>query len=142
MSPADRCRFAPDVIIMHINGMMASQMMVVKNWMDGKDIVCQLSGHAGCVYATVPAILKRSCHIAVPCRGDRQVGMAQDDELFFSLVPEMLPDFMAGIDWLEQNNWGIPMQHFLKEQALMRPRYMDMARHLGMAVDDPGQRED
>ena len=132
MSPINDCSFMPDVIVMHINGMMTSQMMIVKNWIDGRDINCQLSGHAGCVYAIVPAIQNQSCHIAVPCRGDRQVGMAQDDELFFSLVPDMLPDFIAGIDVLEKNNWGIPMRHFLKEEVEMRPKYMDMSRLLGM----------
>ena len=56
MTPVHACTFMPDVIVMHINGMMASQMMIVKNWMDGGDITCQLSGHAGCVYAIVPTI--------------------------------------------------------------------------------------
>jgi uncharacterized protein (DUF169 family) len=134
MSPVHACTFMPDVIVMHINGMMASQMMVVKNWMDGGDINCQLSGHAGCVYAIVPAIKNQSCNIAIPCRGDRQVGLAQDDEIFFSLVPGMLPDFIAGINFLEQNGWGIPMRHFLKEEVEMRPKYMDMAELLGMEV--------
>lgn len=134
MAPIHTCQFIPDVIVMHINGMMASQLMVVKNWMDGKDIHCQISGHAGCVYAIVPALLKRNCNIAVPCRGDRQVGMAQDDEIFFSLVPEMLPDFIAGIDWLEQHQWGIPMKHFLKEEVEMRPKYLEIGKILGMDV--------
>jgi hypothetical protein len=62
------------------------------------------------------------------------VGMAQDDEIFFSFVPDMLPDFIAGIDVLEKNGWGIPMHHFLKEEVTMRPRYMDMARLLEMNV--------
>ena len=137
LAPVHACRFMPDVIVMHINGMMASQLMVVKNWMDGKDILCQLSGHAGCVYAIVPAILKHDCNIAIPCRGDRQVGMAQDDEIFFSMVPEMLPDFTAGIKWLEKNQWGIPMKHFLKEEVEMRPRYQEMAKIIGMEVDRP-----
>jgi uncharacterized protein (DUF169 family) len=134
MAPVHTCTFMPDVIVMHINGMMASQMMIVKNWMDGGDVSCQISGHAGCVYAIVPAIQKQSCNIAIPCRGDRQVGMAQDDEIFFSFVPDMLPDFIAGIDVLEKNGWGIPMHHFLKEEVTMRPRYMDMARLLEMDV--------
>lgn len=135
MSPVHVCEFMPDVIVMHINGMMASQMMIVKNWIDGGDIMCQISGHAGCVYAIVPAIKNNSCNLAIPCRGDRQVGMAQDDEIFFSLVPALLPDFMAGIEVLEQNGWGIPMRHFLKEEVEMRPKYMEMARLLGMSVD-------
>jgi uncharacterized protein (DUF169 family) len=137
MAPIHSCSFLPDVIVMHINGMMASQMMVVKNWIDGGDITCQLSGHAGCVYAIVPPIQNHSCHIAIPCRGDRQVGLAQDDEIFFSLVPDMLPDFISGIEVLEKNEWGIPMKHFLKEEVEMRPKYMEMARLLGMNV--PGK---
>jgi uncharacterized protein (DUF169 family) len=134
VAPIHNCCFMPDVIVMHINGMMTSQLLIVKNWIDGKDILCQLSGHAGCVYAIVPALQKRDCNVAIPCRGDRQVAMAQDDEIFFSLVPEMLPDFMAGIDLLEENNWGIPMRHFLKEEVEMRPKYIEMAELLGMEV--------
>jgi uncharacterized protein (DUF169 family) len=134
MAPITTCNFMPDVIVMHINGMMTSQLLIIKNWIDGKDVQCQLSGHAGCVYAIVPTILKRDCNVAIPCRGDRQVAMAQDDEIFFSLVPEILPDFIEGIDILEQNDWGIPMKHFLKEEVEMRPKYMEMAELLGMKV--------
>jgi uncharacterized protein (DUF169 family) len=70
--------------------------------------------------------------VAIPCRGDRQVAMAQDDEIFFSLVPEILPDIIKGIDILEKNDWGIPMKHFLKEEVEMRPKYIEMAELLGM----------
>ena len=134
MSPVHRCTFTPDVILMHINGMMVSQMMVVKNWMDGGDITCQISGHAACVYAIVPAIQSQSCYVAIPCRGDRQVGLAQDDEIFFSFTPNMLPAFIEGIEFLEKNGWGIPMRRFHKEEVPMRPKYMEIAKLLGMDV--------
>jgi uncharacterized protein (DUF169 family) len=142
VAPIHNCSFIPDVIVMHINGMMTSQLLIVKNWIDGKDIICQLSGHAGCVYAIVPAFQSHDCYVAIPCRGDRQVAMAQDDEVFFSLVPEMLPDFMSGIDVLENNNWGIPMKHFLKEEVEMRPKYVEMAELLGMEVSQYVNKKD
>lgn len=135
MAPLHTCEFWPDVVVMHINPMMTSQLMIVKNWLDGKDIMCRMSGHAGCVYAIVPAMLNGGCNVAIPCRGDRQVAMAQDDELFFSFVPEMLPDLLSGIDMLEQHNWGLPMKLFLKEELEMRPNYMIMAKDLGMKID-------
>lgn len=135
VAPLDTCTFWPDVVVMHVNPMMASQLMIVKNWLDGKDVMCQMSGHAGCVYAIVPTILNDSCNVAIPCRGDRQVAMAQDDELFFSFVPSMLPDIIDGIDMLEQHNWGLPMKLFLKEELEMRPNYMIMAKDLGMQID-------
>lgn len=49
-----------------------------------------------------------------------------------SHVPEMLPDFIAGVECLEKNGWGIPMHHFLKEEVPMRPKYIEMANLLGM----------
>jgi len=45
-----------------------------------------------------------------------------------------LRDFIEGIDILEQNEWGIPMKHFLKEEVEMRPKYTEMAELLGMKV--------
>jgi len=133
-APVNACKYMPDVIVMHVNGMMASQLLIVKNWIDGKDVYSQLSGHAACVYCIVPSLLKRDCNVAIPCRGDRQVAMAQDDEILFSLIPEMLPDFIAGINWLEKNNWGIPMIHMLKEEVDLRPKYIEMGEKLGMKL--------
>jgi hypothetical protein len=46
----------------------------------------------------------------------------------------MLPDFIAGIEVLEQNDWGIPMPHLIKEEAPMRDKYVDMTRLLGIDV--------
>jgi len=135
--PISTCKFMPDVIVIHVNGMMTSQLLIVKNWIDGGDIHCQLSGHAGCVYSIVPAIKQKSCNVAIPCRGDRQVAMAQDDEIFFSFVPEMLPDFVAGINWLEKQNWGIPMNLMLKEEVELRPKYIEMAKKLGVDLRKP-----
>jgi len=46
----------------------------------------------------------------------------------------MLPDFIAGINWLEKNNWGIPMIHMLKEEVDLRPKYIEMGEKLGMKL--------
>ena len=134
-APITKCNFLPDVIIMHINGMMTSQLLNVRNWIDGKDIHCQLSGHAACVYAIVPPILKNDCHIAIPCKGDRRYANAQDDEILFSITPAMLPDFIEGIRWLEEHGWSIPMQQVYKEEYDLKETYFKLAQHLGMDTE-------
>ncbi|MGQ9695106.1 MAG: hypothetical protein ACUVWV_10220 [Thermodesulfobacteriota bacterium] len=63
--PVHKCNFIP-VITMHINGLQSSQLIIVKNWIDDKDIYAQLSGHAARVYAVVPALIKRECQVAIP----------------------------------------------------------------------------
>jgi uncharacterized protein (DUF169 family) len=131
-APAHSCNFMPDVITMHVNGMQTSQLLIVKTWIDGKDVRSQLSGHAVCVYATVPAFLKRECTVAIPCKGDRRLASAQDDEIMFTLIPEMLPDFIEGIQWLQKHNWGIPMIQEYKEEYDLKPKYRDLGERLGM----------
>jgi uncharacterized protein (DUF169 family) len=52
------------------------------------------------VYAIVPPLLKRDCQVAIPCKGDRKNARAQDDEILFPIVPDMLTDFMEGFRWV------------------------------------------
>ena len=131
-APIHSCNFVPDIVTMHVNGMMTSQLLIVKTWIDGKDVRSQLSGHAACVYATVPALLTRECQVAIPCKGDRRLAAAQDDEILFTLPPEMLPDFIEGIHWLQEHNWGIPMIQEYKEEYDLKPKYKAMAERHGM----------
>ena len=131
-APINTCSFIPDVIVMHVNGMMTSQLLIVQCWIDGMDLNCQLSGHAACVYATVPPILKKQCNVAIPCKGDRRLAAAQDDEILFSLPPEMLPDFIEGINFLQERNWGIPMLQEYKEEYDLKPGYKKLSDHLGL----------
>lgn len=131
-APINTCNFMPDVIVMHVNSMQASQLLILRNWFDGKDLHCQLSGHAVCVYAVVPPILANECTVAIPCRGDRRLAFAQDDELVFSLIPHMLPDFVEGTRFLQEHGWGIPMAQEYKEEYDLKPAYAKMGEMLGM----------
>lgn len=133
-APIGTCNYMPDLIIMHINGMMMSQLLIVKNWIDGKDLRCQLSGHAACVYAVVPALTKNECCVSIPCFGDRKFAGAQDDELLFTITPDMLPEFIKGSRFLQKNNWGIPESKIYKEEYNLSPDYIKLAEGIGMDV--------
>jgi len=34
-APVNSCHFMPDILVMHINGLMATMLMIIKNWIDG-----------------------------------------------------------------------------------------------------------
>lgn len=131
-APVNTCNFMPDLIVMHVNGMMTSQLMIIKNWIDGKDVYTQISGHAVCVYSVVPALSKHDCSVAIPCKGDRRLAGAQDDEILYSMPPDFLPDFIEGMHWLQTHNWGIPMIQEYKEEYALKPGYKKFGEMLGM----------
>lgn len=132
VAPTNKCKFIPEVIVMHVNGLMATMLMIIKNWIDGKDINCQISGHAACVYAIVPSILNKKCHLALPCRGDRGVALAQDDEIIFTLPTHLLRDFIEGIRNLQKKEWGLPILVDMKEEYNLKPKYKEEGENLGL----------
>jgi len=131
-SPVNFCSFMPDILLMHINGLMATMLTIIKNWIDGKDLNCQLSGHAACVYAVVPSILSNECHFAFPCMGDRRLAFAQDDEIIFSMPTNQLPDFIEGIHFLQGKKWGLPILTEMKEEYSLKPKYKEEGQKLGL----------
>jgi uncharacterized protein (DUF169 family) len=140
-APINTCNFVPDVVVMHVTGSQASQLLIIKNWIDGKDIYAQLSGHAACVYCTVPALLKHECTVAIPCKGDRRLAFAQDDEILVTLIPELLPDFVAGTRFLQEHEWGLPVNQEYKEEYDLKPAYAKLGEMLGMDVKKSPPRE-
>ena len=135
-APIHKLNFIPDLIFMHVNGLMLTYLMIIKNYIDGKDLYCQLSGHAACVYAIVPALLEKKCYIAIPCKGDRTFARAQDGDMMFTMVPELLPDFIDGMHFEQKNGWGLPVKRYVKDEYPLHPRYREYGRKLGLLDDD------
>lgn len=132
LSPIHKLNFMPDLIFMHVNGLMLTYLLIIKNYMDGEDLYCQLSGHAACVYAIVPAFNDRKCYIAVPCKGDRIYARAQDSDLMFTMIPELLPNFVEGMHFEQKNGWGLPPTRYIKEEFPLHPRYKEYGKKLGL----------
>lgn len=132
MAPIHKCNFMPDLIFLHVNGLMLTYLLIVKNYIDGKDLCCQLSGHAACVYAIVPAMKEKKCYIAIPCKGDRTHGKAQDGDIMFTMIPEMLPDFIEGMRFEQKNGWGLPITRYTKEEYPLHPKYKEYGRKMGL----------
>lgn len=141
VGPVNKCNFVPDLIVMHINGLMVTYLMILKNYLDGKDINCQLSGHAACVYAIVPPMKKNQSHIAIPCRGDRTVARAQDGEIFYSIPVESLSDYVDAIQFEQDHNWGLPPRNKVKEEYPLKENYKNFGKKLGLDVTKSPSRE-
>ena len=58
--------------------------------------------------------------------------MAQDDEILFTLIPEMLPDVVAGARFLQEHEWGLPLIQEYKEEYDLKPKYARLGEMLGM----------
>jgi uncharacterized protein (DUF169 family) len=130
--PLETADFEPDLLITYCDGNQITHLLRAVNCIDGNDIISQLSGHAGCVYATVPVIKTRKYHICSLCRGDRGHAMAQDDEMIFTAPKEKLNDLMEGLKYLADHNLGLPIKLTLQPEYQFTEPYEKIARMLGV----------
>ena len=133
-APLRTASFEPDVAVIYCNSAQLLRLLLGIAYKDGRDITTVLGGHAACVYAVVPPMLKGECQAAVPCRGDRGRAGAQDDEMIFSVPKGKIGDLALG---LEQKGTGsIPTRFSMTPEYKLSVSYAKIARLMGMREAD------
>lgn len=132
VAPLATANMIPDLFIVYPNGLQLTLLLMAKNWMDGRDIVCTVSGHGACIYAITPVVKNGQFQLAIPCLGDRRRGLASDDEVIFSGPIELLGELLAGLAHLKENGRGIPLQHLMLTDYELRDSYVKIGKMIGM----------
>jgi uncharacterized protein (DUF169 family) len=133
-APLRSANFTPDVAIFYCNSAQLLRFLLAIAYEDGKDLPVVLGGHAACVYAVVPPILKNQCWVAIPCRGDRGRAGAQDEEIIFSVPRDKIERLAHG---LEQPGTGsIPTGFSMVAEYELSESYAEIAREMGMKKAD------
>jgi len=65
-APLETTSFEPDIFLLYGSPAVMTQIMMAKNWLDGKDIETTMTGHAACVYYVVPAIKTGRWRMSIP----------------------------------------------------------------------------
>ena len=105
-APLTRANFEPDLIMIYCNSTQLSLLLLAREYKDGHDLKCSLSSHAACVYSVIPVIQSGECRVAIPCRGDRYLALAGDDEIIFSVPKEKIEDLLEGLRYIEKSGFG------------------------------------
>jgi uncharacterized protein (DUF169 family) len=133
-APLTTASFEPDVVVIYCDSAQLLKLLLGLAYTDGQDITTVLGGHAACVYAVVPAMLKGQCQVAVPCRGDRGRAGTQDDELIFAVPKDQIGRLVHG---LQQSGTGsIPTRFSMTPEYRLSESYAKMARLMGMKKAD------
>jgi len=133
-APLNNINFEPDVVLLYCNSEQLSLLLLGREFEDGHDLKCSLSSHAACVYSIVPSIKTGECYIAIPCRGDRYVALARDDEIIFSIPTQKLKDLFAGLRHVEKYGCRFPKSPVMEREPEIPESYMKISKMLGMSV--------
>jgi uncharacterized protein (DUF169 family) len=133
-APLTSAEFEPDVVVIYCNSAQLLRLLLGAAFKTGRDIQSVLGGHAACVYAVVPPILKGNYHVAVPCRGDRGRAGTQDDEIIFTAPKSKIEELAIGLE--QKGTSSIPTKVSMKAEYMLSQSYAEMARRMGMKTAD------
>jgi uncharacterized protein (DUF169 family) len=130
-APLRTASFEPDLVMIYCDSAQLSLVLLGREYRGGYNLKTALSSHAACVYAVVPSIQSGECQVAVPCRGDRYLAMAGDDEMIFTVPKGRLEDLMLGLRYIESTGSKLPRGYILLPEHPLHESYEKIAKMMG-----------
>ena len=129
--PLRTANFEPDLVMIYCDSAQLCLLLLGREYREGYNLKCALSGHAACVYAVVPAIQSGESQVAVPCRGDHYRAMAGDDEMIFSVPLAKLENLILGLRHIESTGSKLPQGYSLLPEYPLSQNYEKIAKMMG-----------
>lgn len=103
----------PDVILIYGNPAQIARLVQSIIYIEGG--VVESRAHLGlsCFGEMIEPIVSKRALYVIPGRGERQLGMAGDDEMAFALPAAKLQDLLTGLKETDEKGTKYPIQPFL-----------------------------
>lgn len=131
-APLETANFEPDIFIIYGAPAKMTQIMLARNWLDGKDISPVMSGHAACVYYVVPPKKEKTWQMSIPCGGDLRRAACEEFNMIFSAPIEALSELLEGLDAIHQDGTGLPLHVSPSKEYPLPESYVEIGKLIGM----------
>ena len=130
-APLPSTNFEPDAVMIYCDAAQLCLLLLGREYKDGYNLKCSISGHAACVYGVVPALQTGECQVAVPCRGDHYRAMAGDEEMIFTVPRGKLEDLMTGLRAIEATGSKLPVGYSFRPEYPLLESYRKIGEMMG-----------
>ena len=131
-APLESAGFEPQVFMLYGSPAVMTQIMLAKNWLDGKDVISTMTGHAACVYYVVPALKEQEWHMSIPCGGDLRRTGCDDYSMVFSAPAGVLGDLLTGLRTIRDARFGLPSSPSFAIEYPLEEEYVEIGKSIGM----------
>lgn len=131
-APLETANFEPDIFLIFGAPAKMTQIMIAKNWLDGRDINPTISGNAACIYYVVPPIKEKTWHMSLPCGGDLRRAACEDYNMVFSAPMEVLGDLLIGLKEILNKGLGLPPRVSPAIEYALPKSYVEVGKSIGM----------
>jgi uncharacterized protein (DUF169 family) len=103
----------PDVILIYGNPAQIARMVQSMIYVEGGVIESRAHLGLSCIGEMIEPMLSKKASYVVPGRGERQLGMAADDEMAFALPAAKFQNLLTGLRETDEKGTRYPIQPFL-----------------------------
>ncbi len=130
-APLKATSFEPDIVMIYCDSAQLCLLLLGREYKEGYNLKCSISGHAACVYGVVPALQSGECQVAVPCRGDHYRAMAADEEMIFTVPKNKLEDLVLGLRRIEATGSKLPVGYSFRPEYPLLESYKKIGEMMG-----------
>jgi uncharacterized protein (DUF169 family) len=130
-APLRAANFEPDAVMIYCDAAQLCLLLLGREYKEGYNLKCSISGHAACVYGVVPALQSGDCQMAVPCRGDHYRAMAGDEEMIFTVPKGKVEDLMQGLRFIEKTGSKLPVGYSFRPEYPLLDSYREIGQKMG-----------
>jgi uncharacterized protein (DUF169 family) len=103
----------PDVVLIYGNPAQIARMVQSMIYVEGGVIESQAHLGLSCISEMIEPIVSKKAIYVIPGRGERQLGMASDDEMAFALPLAKFQDLLTGLKETDDKGTRYPIQPYL-----------------------------
>ncbi len=103
----------PDVILIYGNPAQIARMVQSMIYVEGGAIESRAHLGLSCIGELIEPIISGKARYIVPGRGERQIGMAADNEMAFAVPAARLENLLTGLKETDEKGTRYPIQPFL-----------------------------
>lgn len=116
----------PDVILIYGNAAQITRMIQSMVYIQGGVIKSEAQVGLSCASEFLKPMRDKKAIYIVPGRGERQIGMAGNDELVFALPGEQLDDLLTGLKETDKRGTKYPINQMLMFDPIYTKPIMDI----------------
>jgi len=115
----------PDVVLIYGNAAQITRMVQSMVYMQGGVVKSEAQTGLSCASEFLKPMREKKPIYIVPGRGERQLGMAGDDEMVFALPGEQLGDLLTGLKETDKQGSRYPINQMLMFEPIYTKAIMD-----------------
>jgi uncharacterized protein (DUF169 family) len=103
----------PDVILIYGNPAQIARLVQSMIYVEGGVIESRAHLGLSCIGEMIEPVVSGKATYVIPGRGERQLGMASDDEMAFALPTSKFQDLLTGLKETDEKGTRYPIQPYL-----------------------------